>query len=58
MKYDAEYNSYRFTGEEISNIIHALISYSNDPFLDKITQKNVTDLLDNINKSTRIPIGQ
>ena len=58
MKYDAEYNSYKFSSEEISIIIHSLISYSSDPFLDKITQKNVIVLLENINKSTKIPVAQ
>ena len=58
MKYDAEYNSYKFSSEEISIIIHSLISYSNDPFLDKITQKNVIVLLENINKSTKVPVPQ
>ena len=58
MKYDAEYNSYKFSSEEISIIIHSLISYSNDPFLDKITQKNIITLLENFNKSTRASIPQ
>ena len=58
MKYDAEYNSYKFSSEEISIIIHSLISYSNDPFLDKITQKNVIVLLENINNSTKVPVPQ
>lgn len=58
MKYDPEYNSYKFSSEEISTIIHSLISYSSDPFLDKITQKNVEVLLDNLNKSIRIPVCQ
>lgn len=58
MKYDPEYNSYKFSSEEMSAIIHSLISYSNDPFLDKITQKNVLNLLESIYKSTKIPIGQ
>lgn len=58
MKYDPEYNSYKFSSEEMSTIIHSLISYSNDPFLDKITQKNVLNLLESIYKFTKIPIGQ
>lgn len=58
MKYDVEYNSYKFSSEEVSTIIHSLISYSSDPFLDKITQKNVKTLIENINKSTKIPIVQ
>ena len=58
MKYDEEYNSYKFSSEEISNIIHSLISYSSDPFLDKITQKSVINLLDGLNKSIRIPVSQ
>jgi hypothetical protein len=58
MKYDPEYDSYKFSNEEISAIIHSLISYSSDPFLDKITQKNVLNLLESINKSTKIPISQ
>lgn len=58
MKYDMEYNSYKFSSDEISNIIHALISYSSDPFLDKITHKNVLNLLESLNKTTKIPIVQ
>ena len=58
MKYDAEYNSYKFSTEEVGVIIHSLISYSNDPFLDKITQKNVIGLLEGINKSTKIVVAQ
>lgn len=58
MKYDHEYNSYKFSGEEISTIIHSLIYYSADPFLDKITHKNVLNLLESLNKSTKIPIAQ
>ena len=58
MKYDAEYNSYKFSSEEISIIIHSLISYSTDPFLDKITQKNIIVLLEKINNSTKIPVAQ
>jgi hypothetical protein len=58
MKYDDEYNSYKFSSEEVSLIIHSLISYSNDPFLDKITQKNVIVLLEGINNSTKIGVAQ
>lgn len=58
MKYDPEYNSYKFSSEEISTIIHSLISYSSDPFLDKITHKNVLNLLESINKSNKIPVAQ
>jgi hypothetical protein len=58
MKYDAEYISYKFSTEELSIIVHSLISYSSDPFLDKITQKNVIGLLEGINKSTKIPVIQ
>ena len=58
MKYDSEYNSYKFSSEEISTIIHSLISYSSDPFLDHITKKNVVTLLESINKSTKITAAQ
>ena len=58
MKYDEEYNSYKFSREELYLIIHGLISYSNDPFVDKITQKNVEVLLDNLNKSIRFAACQ
>lgn len=58
MKYDEEYNSYKFSREELYLIIHSLISYSNDPFVDKITQKNVEVLLDNLNKSIRFAACQ
>lgn len=58
MKYDEEYNSYKFSSEEISTLAHALIFYSNDPFLDKISKKNVLDLLENINKSTKTSVAQ
>lgn len=54
MKYDPEYNSYKFSSGEISTIIHSLISYSADPFLDKITHKNVLNLLESINKVEKI----
>jgi len=53
MKYDVEYDSYKFTSEEMVIIIFGLISYSNDPFLDKITHKSVLNLLESINKSTK-----
>jgi hypothetical protein len=58
MKYDVEYDSYKFSSEEVLTIIHSLISYSNDPFLDKISKKNVLDLLENINKSTKTSVAQ
>jgi len=58
MKYDAEYNSYKFSSEEIRIVVHSLISYSTDPFLDKITQKNVIGLLEGINNSTKIGVAQ
>lgn len=58
MKYDIEYNSYKFSSDEVSTIIHSLISYSNDPFLDKITQKNVLNLLESLNKSTKNTVVQ
>lgn len=58
MKYDVEYNTYKFSSEELSTIIHSLISYSTDPFLDKITHKNIITLLENLNKSTKISISQ
>lgn len=58
MKYDPEYDSYKFSSEEIGTIIHSLISYSADPFLDHITKKNVVTLLEQINNSTKIPIVQ
>lgn len=58
MKYDSEYNSYKFSSEEISTIIHSLISYSSDRFLDHITKKNVVTLLESINKSTKITAAQ
>jgi len=58
MKYDDEYNSYKFSSEEISLIIHSLISYSTDPFLDKITQKNIIVLLESMNKPIKTPVVQ
>ena len=54
MKYDIEYNAYRFSSEEISYIIHGLISYSSDPFVDHITKQNIKTLLNNINESIKI----
>lgn len=58
MKYDAEYNSYKFTNEEITNIIHSLIVYSGDPFLDHITKNDVINLLKDMNKSIKTSIDQ
>ena len=58
MKYDAEYDSYRFSNEELSFLIHSLISYSNDPFLDHITKKNIIALLENIYKSIKTGVAQ
>ena len=58
MKYDEEYNSYKFSSEEISAIIHSLIHYSADPFLDKITQKNALSLLESIYNANKIPVAQ
>lgn len=58
MKYDPEYNSYKFSSEEISTIIHALIHHSSDHFLDHITRQNAVNLLESIYKSTKIPIAQ
>ena len=58
MKYDVEYDSYKFSSEEVGILAHALIFYSNDPFLDKISKKSVSDLLDNINKSTKTSVAQ
>jgi hypothetical protein len=58
MKYDIEYNAYRFSSEEISYIIHGLISYSSDPFVDHITKQNIKTLLNNINESIKISVVQ
>ena len=58
MKYDYEYNSYKFSSEEISTIIHALIHHSSDHFLDHITRQNVVNLLKDINQSTKISVAQ
>ena len=58
MKYDPEYNSYKFSSAEISAIVHSLIHYSADPFLDKITHKNVLNLLESIYKANKIPVVQ
>jgi len=58
MKYDAEYNSYKFSSEELSIIIHSLISYGSDTFLDKITQKNTIVLLEGINRSLKTSVAQ
>lgn len=53
MKYDEEYNTYKFSSEELSAIVHSLIYYNNDPFLDKITKKNIVTLLEAFNKLTK-----
>jgi hypothetical protein len=58
MKYDVEYDSYKFSSEEVLTIIHSLISYSNDPFLDHISKKNVKILLESMNKTYKISIPQ
>lgn len=58
MKYDAEYDSYRFKDEELSLLIHSLISYSNDPFLDHITKENIIILLENIYKSIGVGVAK
>lgn len=58
MKYDPEYNSYKFSSEEVSTIIHSLICYSQDSFLDHISKKNVKLLLESMNKSTKVSTPQ
>lgn len=58
MKYDPEYNSYKFTSEEMKNIVDGLTFYSLYSPLDKITNQNVKTLIENINKSTKISVAQ
>lgn len=58
MKYDPEYNSYKFSSEEMINIVDGLTFYSLYSPLDKITKQSVKTLIDNIIKSTKIPIVQ
>ena len=56
MKYDVEYNSYKFSSEEMKNIVDGLTFYSLYSPLDKITHKNVLNLLDSLNKTERISL--
>lgn len=58
MKYDIEYNSYKFSNEEMKNIVDGLTFYSLYSPLDKITKQSVTTLIENIIESTKIPIVQ
>ena len=58
MRFDPEYNSYRFSSEEFLNIIDGLTFYSRYSPLDKITKESVKTLIDNLIKSTKIPIDQ
>jgi len=58
MKYDTEYNSYKFSSEELINLVDGLTFYSRYSPLDKITKESVKTLVDNIIKSTKIPIAQ
>lgn len=58
MKYDPEYNSYKFSSEEMINLVDGLTFYSLYSPLDKITKESVKTLIDNIVKSTKIPIVQ
>ena len=58
MKYDTEYNSYKFSSEEMKNIVDGLTFYSLYSPLDKITNQSVKTLIENIIKSTKIPVVQ
>lgn len=58
MKYDPEYNSYKFSSEEMKNIVDGLTFYSRYSPLDKITKESVKTLIDDLNKSTKIPVVQ
>lgn len=58
MKYDPEYNSYKFSSEDLINLVDGLTFYSLYSPLDKVTSESVKTLVDNIIKSTKIPIVQ
>lgn len=48
MRYDFEYNSYKFSDQEVSNIIDALNFFSTYSPLDKERKQKVVNLRDNI----------
>lgn len=58
MKYDPEYDSYKFSSEEMRNIVDGLTFYGLYSPLDKITNQSVKTLIENLNKVTKIPIAQ
>lgn len=58
MKYDPEYNSYKFSSEELIHIVDGLSFYKlYSPLEDKFVN-SVQILIDNLIKSTKIPINQ
>jgi hypothetical protein len=58
MKYDPEYNSYKFSSEELIHIVDGLNFYKlYSPLEDKFS-KSVEILIDNLIKSTKMSINQ
>jgi hypothetical protein len=57
MKYDSEYNSFRFPIEQLIDIVNALTFYSRYSPLDKITKQNVLNLIQEFKSLRDIPIG-
>lgn len=58
MKYDAEYNSFRFPIEQLIDIVNALTFYSRYSPLDKTTKQNILNLIEEFKGLSNIPIGQ
>lgn len=57
MKYDPEYNSYRFSIEELINIVNSLTFYNLYSPTDNKTQKDIQNLLSEFKNLSNIPIG-
>lgn len=57
MRYDPEYNSYRFSIEELINIVNSLTFYSLYSPCDDKTRKDIQNLLNQFKNLSDIPIG-
>lgn len=57
MKYDPEYNSYKFDINEIVNIVNSLNFYSRYYPLDSRSAEIIKNLLSEFNKLKDIPIN-
>lgn len=57
MRYDVEYNSYRFSIEELINIVNSLTFYSLYSPSDDKTRQDVQNLLNQFKNLSNIPIS-